>query len=144
MTLNLTFQGQSMGNLMVPWDFPYVVFTLMFNSNRGHNPYISQRSRVRPLVKHQQDTIYGESSDTVTFYLDWHWKVKVKATEIFSSRRPAHCTYACSSLILIKVSYKVICWRAGISAVPGVFLVIFWYVCKPTADDFKPAAFVAT
>ncbi len=34
-------QGHPMRNLMVPLNFPYVVFTLMFNSNIGHTPYIS-------------------------------------------------------------------------------------------------------
>ncbi len=37
------------------------------------------------LIKHQYETIYGESSDTMTFDIEWPWKVKVKVTQVLKS-----------------------------------------------------------
>ncbi len=52
---------------------------------------------------------------------------KVKVIQVLSDRRAVFCKYifhSSSILTLIWVSHHVVCWRAGFSAVPVLFLVI--------------------
>ncbi len=57
------------------------------------------------------------------FDLEWHWKVKVKVTQIFEWCEICTVYISLAGNILIWISSKITCTRIELSAAPAVFLV---------------------
>ncbi len=60
------------------------------------------------LLDINRKSIYGESNRTITFDLEWPWKVKELLKQIFGGRRSIYCWYL---LIAYWFEHKEICWN---------------------------------